>query len=93
MLLRQLMLKQPSDFYDLSEGRKILPLKSYIPMGGKEVIMRKRQIDTTRRFFIDSLPLLGAIFLMLASVSYIMYRNWNEKLYIEKWKDYEDCGI
>ncbi|MBR3282068.1 MAG: hypothetical protein IKI56_02095 [Ruminococcus sp.] len=55
--------------------------------------MRKRQIDTTRRFFIDSLPLLGAIFLMLASVSYIMYRNWNEKLYIEKWKDYEDCGI
>ena len=55
--------------------------------------MRKRQIDTTRRFFIDSLPLLGAIFLMLASVSYIMYRNCNEKLYIEKWKDYEHCGI
>jgi hypothetical protein len=41
----------------------------------------------------DSIPVLGAVFLAISSVAYILFRSWNNKLYIEKWKDYEDCGI
>ncbi len=41
----------------------------------------------------DSLPLLGAIFIAIVSVMYIMFKSWSNKLYFEKWKDYEDCGI
>lgn len=40
-----------------------------------------------------TLPLLFAIFAAIASVVYIMYKSWSNKAYIEKWKDYEDCGI
>lgn len=40
-----------------------------------------------------TLPLLFAIFVAIASVVYVMYKSWSNKLYIEKWKDYEDCGI
>ena len=38
------------------------------------------------------LPLLFAIFMAIGSVVYIMYKSWSNKLYAEKWKDYEDCG-
>lgn len=41
----------------------------------------------------ESIPLMGAIFLAIASVVYILFRSWSNKLYFEKWKDYEDCGI
>ncbi len=40
-----------------------------------------------------TLPLLLAIFVAIGSVVYIMYKSWSNKAYIEKWKDYEDCGI
>lgn len=40
-----------------------------------------------------TLPLLFAVFVAIASVVYIMYKSWSNKAYIEKWKDYEDCGI
>lgn len=40
-----------------------------------------------------SLPLLLAIFLAIGSVVYIMYKSWSNKAYIEKWKDYDECGI
>ena len=43
--------------------------------------------------FRDSLPILGAIFLAMVSVAYILFRSWSNKLYYEKWKEYEDCGI
>ena len=39
------------------------------------------------------MPVLGAIFLVIVSVSYILFRSWSNKLYYEKWKEYEDCGI
>ncbi|MBQ6181612.1 MAG: hypothetical protein IJK31_07990 [Ruminococcus sp.] len=55
--------------------------------------MMKGQIKNKACFLKDSLPLLSAIFLAIASVTYIMYKNWSNRLYIEKWKDYEDCGI
>ncbi len=37
--------------------------------------------------------MLTAIFLAIASVVYVMYKNWSNKLDAERWKDYEDCGI
>ena len=47
----------------------------------------------TNKIIKDSLPMLAAIFLAIASVTYIMFKSWSNKLYFEKWKDYEDCGI
>lgn len=46
-----------------------------------------------RRFVKDSFPLLTAVFLAIASVVYIMYRSWSNKLDNESWKDYDECGI
>ena len=60
---------------------------------------------TPRKLLRESIPLMGAIFLAIASVVYILFRlaiasvvyilfrSWSNKLYFEKWKDYEDCGI
>lgn len=48
---------------------------------------------TPRSMLKDSLPVMGAIFLAIASVAYILFRSWSNKLYTERWKDYEDCGI
>lgn len=55
--------------------------------------MKRKDVYTERKMLKDSLPLLGAIFLAIASVAYILFKNWSNKLYIERWKDYEDCGI
>ncbi len=55
-------------------------------------MIRKNTVDS-RRFVKDSLPLLAAIFLAIASVVYVMYKSWSNKLDFERWKDYEDCGI
>lgn len=40
-----------------------------------------------------SLPIVGAIFIAVVSILYILYKSWDNKLYFEKWKDYEDCGV
>ena len=48
---------------------------------------------SANRMFKDSLPVIGAICLVIVSVSYILFRSWSNKLYYEKWKEYEDCGI
>ncbi|MBQ4534133.1 MAG: hypothetical protein IJY29_03965 [Ruminococcus sp.] len=47
----------------------------------------------SRRLISESLPILGAVFVAIASVAYILCKSWSNKLYAEKWKDYEDCGI
>jgi hypothetical protein len=57
------------------------------------VFMIRKNTDDSRRFIKDSLPLLAAIFLAIASVVYVMYKSWSNKLDFERWKDYEDCGI
>ena len=54
---------------------------------------KKQNICPAKRMFRDSLPILGAIFLVIVSVAYILFRSWSNKLYYEKWKEYEDCGI
>ncbi|WP_297960540.1 hypothetical protein [uncultured Ruminococcus sp.] len=54
---------------------------------------RKNDIYPARKMLRDSLPVLCAIFLAIVSVTYILFRSWSNKLYYEKWKEYEDCGI
>ncbi|MBP5579759.1 MAG: hypothetical protein J6X56_09875 [Ruminococcus sp.] len=54
---------------------------------------KKKNIYPAKKMFRDSLPVLGAIFLVIVSVAYILFRSWSNKLYYEKWKEYEDCGI
>ncbi|MDE6775026.1 MAG: hypothetical protein K2J37_01780 [Ruminococcus sp.] len=39
------------------------------------------------------LPIVGAVFIIVISTLYILYKSWSNKLYFEKWKDYEDCGV
>ena len=39
------------------------------------------------------LPIVGAVFLAVSSILYILYKSWSNKVYFEKWKDYEDCGF
>ena len=46
-----------------------------------------------RKAFHFSLSILAAIFLAVSSILYIIYTSWSNKIYFEKWKDYDDCGI
>jgi hypothetical protein len=39
------------------------------------------------------LPIVGAVFIAVSSILYILYKSWSNKVYFEKWKDYEDCGV
>lgn len=39
------------------------------------------------------LPIVGAVFIAVASILYILYKSWSNRVYFEKWKDYEDCGV
>ncbi|MBQ8296156.1 MAG: hypothetical protein IJX77_00050 [Ruminococcus sp.] len=56
--------------------------------------MNIKETDSGKnRFLGGTLPLLGAIFMAIASVVYIMYKSWSNKAYAEKWKDYDECGI
>ena len=55
--------------------------------------MSRKEKYWERRMHRESLPVLGAIFLAIASVAYILFKNWSKKMYDERWKDYEDCGI
>lgn len=57
------------------------------------IFMSSKHPYTMRRFVKDSFPLLTAVFLAIASVVYIMYRSWSNKLDSESWKDYDECGI
>ena len=54
---------------------------------------KNKEKCSSKRMFMDFLPVTGAICLVIVSVSYILFRSWSNKLYYEKWKEYEDCGI
>ena len=62
----------------------------------KEIVMNDKE-KSKNRLLGGTLPLLGAIFLAIGSVVYIMYKRWSNKAqeekYKAKWGDYEDCGI
>ena len=41
----------------------------------------------------SAVPVVGALFLVVASVAYIIYRTMSNRAYDEKWKDYDECGL
>ena len=53
----------------------------------------KTEENYPRRVFASSMALLGALFVAISSILYILYRGWSAKVEREKWKDYDDCGI
>ena len=55
--------------------------------------MSRKEKYSERRMLRESLPVLGAIFLAIASVAYILFKNWSNKMSDERLKAYEDCGI
>jgi len=55
--------------------------------------MNENNTLTPRKILKESIPIIAAIFVAAASVAYILIKSWSNKLYAEKWKDYEDCGI
>lgn len=56
-------------------------------MGSKKDTMNP---DKVLKMFV---PIICAIFIALSSILYILYKSWSNKVYFEKWKDYEDCGV
>ncbi len=54
---------------------------------------KNKNICPEKKMFRESLPILGAIFLLITSAAYILFRSHSNKVYYEKWKEYEDCGI
>ena len=54
---------------------------------------KEKNICPAKKMFRESLPVLGAIFLVITAAAYILFRSWSNKIYYEKWKEYEDCGI
>lgn len=41
----------------------------------------------------SAIPVVCSLFLVVASVAYIIYRTMSERAYNEKWKDYDECGL
>ncbi len=55
---------------------------------------RKKEEDINpKKVFNMFLPIVGAVFIAVSAILYILYKSWSNKLYFEKWKDYEDCGV
>lgn len=57
-------------------------------MIGKELM--DKAISQEKRSFVTMI--LGIMTLISAAV-YLIYRYNSERLYREKWKDYDDCGV
>lgn len=57
--------------------------------------MNKKRNDEISPYnvFSSSLAIVAALFIAIVSIMYVIYRSWSNKLYLEKWKDYDDCGI
>lgn len=57
--------------------------------------MNKKRNDEISPYnvFSSSLAIVAALFIAIVSILYVIYRSWSNKLYLEKWKDYDDCGI
>lgn len=46
--------------------------------------------NAERKAFIT---IMGALFLVAASTAFFVYKLLSNKAYLEKWKDYDECGI
>lgn len=49
--------------------------------------------EQTKKELRSAVPVVGALFLVVASVAYIIYRTMSNRAYNEKWKDYDECGL
>lgn len=57
-------------------------------MIGKELM--DKAISQEKRSFVTMI--LG-IMTLISAAAYLIYRYNSERLYREKWKDYDDCGV
>ncbi len=39
------------------------------------------------------IPILAALICVISSVAYIVFKMSSNKIYEEKWQDYDECGI
>ncbi|MCL2055130.1 MAG: hypothetical protein FWG90_11955 [Oscillospiraceae bacterium] len=54
---------------------------------------RKRKRDTLLEYIRTAAPIAAALVIFLVSASFILHRINSARIYNERWKDYEDCGI
>ena len=53
----------------------------------------KKDAITPHKVLSMFLPIVGAVFIAVSSILYILYKSWSNRVYLEQWKDYEDCGV
>lgn len=53
--------------------------------------MNKKELD--QQTIYSALPVVGALFLIIAAAAYIIYKAVSNHAYNMKWKDYDECGI
>ncbi len=68
---------------------EVLDLKGVFEMDS----FNKKEKMRIRKFLTISAPVVGALFLFLASGIYIVYRMVSDYNYNERWKDYDECGL
>ncbi|MEG0614451.1 MAG: hypothetical protein RR540_01745 [Oscillospiraceae bacterium] len=51
-------------------------------------------LDEERKKALKSaVPVVCSLFLVVASVAYIIYRTMSNRAHEEKWRDYDECGL
>lgn len=53
----------------------------------------KKPLPSAKKVLTVSLSIVGAVFVIVTAVLFILYKFWSNKAYFERWKDYEDCGV
>ena len=64
-------------------------VKSYITVTPDAAMQAAEKEDFLR----SALPVAAALFLLMTSIAYIVYRIADNKNYHERWKDYDECGL
>lgn len=56
-----------------------------------EKIVKKNR--DREEFLRSAISVAAALFLLMSSVAYIVYRIVDNRNYNERWKDYDECGL
>jgi len=59
----------------------------------KKIICFERRSVMDNKFDKGFWTIMGALVLVVASVTLFVYRLMSNKAYYEKWKDYDECGL
>lgn len=43
--------------------------------------------------FRSGFPVVASLLLVVGAVAYIVFRTMSTRAYLEKWKDYDECGL